>query len=571
MEKNNPKTAEFDVLIVGSGISGGWAAKEFCEKGMKTLVVERGRFVEHGTDYIGENKDPWDMKFRDDVDRKLADTRYPIQKRCYAFKDSTKHFFADDIDHPYSKEEGTNFEWIKGFHLGGRSLLWHRQSYRWSEMDFESNARDGHGTDWPIRYHDLKPWYDYVEEFVGVSGTLEGLPQLPDGVFLPPIGFNCAEADFSKRVRQAYDDRVLIPGRCAHLTEPQPIHIELGRGTCQSRNQCQRGCSLGAYFSSQSATLPAAERTGNLTIVTDSLVHSVIYDGDSKRATGVRVINSKTKKTSTYSARVIFLCASTLGTTQILLNSTSEHFPNGFANSSDAVGRYLMDHLCSAGATGEIDAFEDRYYIGRKPNSIYMPRFTNLNRDEEDFVRGFAYQGSGRRKGWTDRLAEKGFGVEFKESFKTPGVWEIELEGYGEMLPDTDNRASLHKTKKDQWGLPQIHIDAKFGENDKKIRKAMMETAAEIMKKTGLKNVKTYDTEDSLGLGIHEMGTARMGKDPKTSVLNGHNQCHDVDNVFITDGSAMASSACQNPSLTYMALTARAVDYAVENMKNHKL
>lgn len=571
MDRFKTTEPQFDVLIVGSGISGGWAAKEFCEKGFKTLLVERGRHIGHGEDYTGENKDPWELKFRDDVDRNLANERYPVQKRCYAFKDSTKHFFADDIDHPYSKEEGTNFEWIKGFHLGGRSLLWHRQSYRWSAMDFESNARDGCGTDWPVRYNDLAPWYDYVEKFVGVSGTKEGLDQLPDGIFLPPIGFNCAEEEFSRRINDLYDDRVLIPGRCAHLTDPQPVHTDLGRGTCQSRNQCQRGCSLGAYFSSQSATLPAANLTGNLTTITNSIVHSIIYDYDSGKAAGVRVIDSVTKETREYSARVIFLCASTLGTTQILLNSVSEHFQTGFANSSDAVGRYLMDHLCFAGATGEIDGFKDHYYIGRKPNSIYLPRFTNLRRDEEDFVRGYAYQGSGRRKGWSDRLGEKGFGADFKESFKTPGVWEINLEGYGEMLPDASNRVTLHKTKKDKWGMPQLHIDARFGDNDKKIRKAMVDEAENIMKRAGLTNIQTYNTEDSLGLGIHEMGTARMGRDPKTSVLNGFNQCHDVDNVFITDGSAMASSACQNPSLTYMAFTARAVDYATTLIKQGSL
>lgn len=571
MDRFNTTEPQFDVLIVGSGISGGWAAKEFCEKGFKTLLVERGRHVEHGEDYIGENKDPWELKFRDDVDRGLANERYPVQKRCYAFKDSTKHFFADDIDHPYSKEAGTNFEWIKGFHLGGRSLLWHRQSYRWSEMDFESNVRDGYGTDWPVRYDDLAPWYDCVEKFVGVSGSMESLEQLPDGVFLPPIGFNCAEEEFARRINDLYDDRVLIPGRCAHLTDPQPIHTELGRGTCQSRNQCQRGCSLGAYFSSQSATLPAANLTGNLTTQTNSIVHSVIYDDDSGKAIGVRIIDAITKETREYTARLIFLCASTLGTTQILLNSTSERFQNGFANSSDAVGRYLMDHLCFTGATGEIDGFKDHYYIGRKPNSIYLPRFTNLKRDEEDFVRGYAYQGSGRRKGWNDRIGEKGFGADFKESFKTPGVWEINLEGYGEMLPDANNRVTLHKTRKDKWGMPQLHIDARFGDNDKKIRKAMMNEAENIMKRAGLTNIQTYNTEDSLGLGIHEMGTARMGRDPETSVLNGFNQCHDVDNVFITDGSAMASSACQNPSLTYMAFTARAVDYAATLMKQGSL
>ncbi|MDG1708412.1 MAG: GMC family oxidoreductase, partial [Emcibacteraceae bacterium] len=522
---------KFDVIVVGSGISGGWAAKEFCEKGMKTLVLERGRHVEHGEDYIGENKDPWELKFRDKVDQKLADERYPRQKRCYAFKDSTKHFFADDIDYPYSTEEGNNFEWIRGHHLGGRSLLWHRQSYRWSDMDFSSNARDGYGTDWPVRYKDMKSWYDYVEKFVGVSGSMEGMDQLPDGEFLPPIGFNCAEEEFSKRISKSYDDRRLIPGRCAHLTEPQEVHLELGRGTCQSRNQCQRGCSLGAYFSSQSATLPAAERTGNMTIATDSIVHSIVYDANTKKASGVRVIDANTKETRTFNAKVIFLCASTLGTAQVLLNSTSEHFQNGFANSSDAVGRYLMDHLAFTGATGEIHGFQDHYYIGRKPNSIYLPRFTNLERDEEDFLRGYGFQGGSERKGWGSRLNDKGFGAEFKESFKTPGVWEINLEGYGEMLPMADNRVTLHGTKKDKWGMPQIHIDAKFGENDKKIRKAMREEAVKIMQAAGLKNIKTYNTEDSLGLSIHEMGTARMGNDPKEAVVNGYNQCHDVDNV----------------------------------------
>ncbi len=562
---------DFDVIVVGSGISGGWAAKEFTEKGMKTLVIERGRHVEHIDDYEGENKDPWEMRFRDDVDRKLADEKYPIQKKCYAFKDSTKHFFTDDTEHPYSQEDGTSFAWIRGHHLGGRSLLWHRQSYRWSEMDFASNKRDGHGVDWPIRYNDIKKWYDHVEIFAGISGTMEGLPQLPDGKFLPPIGFNCAEEEFSKRIAEKYDDRVMIPGRCAHLTEPQEIHTDLGRGTCQSRNQCQRGCSFGAYFSSQAATLPAAENTGNLTIVTDSIVHSVIYDDKTKKATGVRIINSKNKETRIYEARVIFLCASTLGTTQILLNSTSEHFQTGFANSSDAVGRYLMDHLCLAGASGEMNEFHDRYYIGRKPNSIYIPRFTNLNEDTEDFVRGYAFQGGGKRKNWQDQMDGKGFGADFKESFKTPGPWVIELEGYGEMLPRADNRATLHNTKKDRWGMAQLHVECTFGENDKKIRKVMMDTAAEMMRGLGLQNVKTFNTEDSAGLGIHEMGTARMGHDPRTSVLNGYNQCHDVNNVFITDGSAMASSACQNPSLTYMALTARAVDYAVTQMKSHAL
>ncbi len=558
---------DFEVIVVGSGISGGWAAKELTEKGVKTLLLERGRHVEHGADYIGEDKDPWELKFRDDVDRKLANQRHPIQKKCYAFKDSTKHFFADDIDHPYSQEEGNDFDWIRGHHLGGRSLLWHRQSYRLSEMDFNSNKRDGHGVDWPVRYDDLKGWYDHVEEFVGVSGTNEGLAQLPDGKFLPPIGFNCAEEEFKKRLESKYDDRVMIPGRCAHLTDPQPIHTQFGRGTCQSRNQCQRGCSLGAYFSSQAATLPAANRTGNLTTITDAIVHSIIYDPKTKKATGVRVIDQNTNQKREYFARVIFLCASTLGSTQIMLNSTSEHFKNGFANSSDALGRYLMDHLCQTGATGEMPGLLDKYYVGRKPNGIYIPRFKNLIEDTEDYVRGYGYQGNAKRESWKQRIGEKGFGADYKESFQTPGPWVFDFEGFGEMLPRADNRVSLHKTKKDQWGMAQIHIDCSYGDNDWKMRKAMMNSAVNMMKTAGLINVKGYSNDVNPGIGIHEMGTARMGRDPKTSVLNKHNQCHDVDNVFVTDGSAMASSGCQNPSLTYMALTARAVDYVVGQMK----
>lgn len=562
---------DFDVIVVGSGISGGWAVKEFTEAGIKTLLLERGRHVEHGIDYIGEDKDPWQMKFRDNVDRKFAGEHHPIQKKCYAFKDSTKHFFADDHEFPYSQEEGKDFDWIRGHHLGGRSLLWHRQSYRLSEMDFNSNKRDGHGVDWPIRYNDLKKWYDHVEEFVGVSGTNEGLPQLPDGKFLPPIGLNCAELEIKSRIEAHYDDRVMIPGRCAHLTQPQPIHTDLGRGTCQSRNQCQRGCSLGAYFSSQAATLPAANNTGNLTTITDAIVESIIYDDKTKKATGVRVIDQNNHEKREYHARVIFLCASTLGSTQIMLNSTSETFKDGFANSSGALGHYLMDHLCQTGATGEISGMLDKYYIGRKPNGIYIPRFKNLTEDVEDYVRGYGYQGGAQRQAWKDRLGDKGFGADFKESFKNPGGWVFNLEGFGEMLPRHDNSVTLHKTKKDKWGMAQIHIDCEYGINDWKMRSAMMRSAVNMMEAAGLTNVKGYMNDVAPGIGIHEMGTARMGFDAKTSVLNAHNQCHDVDNVFVTDGSAMTSAACQNPSLTYMALTARAVDYAVSQMKDNIL
>lgn len=562
---------EFDAIVVGSGMSGGWAAKEFTEKGVKTLMIERGRHVEHGEDYLGEDKDPWEMKFRDNVDRKTADEFHPVQKQCYAFQDASKQFFVNDQEHPYSHPDDKPFTWIRGNHLGGRSLMWARQSYRLSDLDFEANKKDGNGVDWPIRYEDLKKWYDHVETFVGVSGSYEGLDQLPDGVFLPPIELNCVEKEIQKTFNEIYDDRKLIIGRCAHLTEPQEIHTDLGRGTCQSRNQCHRGCSLGAYFSSQSATLPAANRTGNLTTLTDSIVERLLYDPITKKATGVRTINSKTKEKSVYFARVIFLCASTLGTTQILLNSKSEEFQHGFANSSGTLGHYLMDHLYATGASGDYPGFEDQYYVGRRATGIYIPRFKNIRNLEEKYVRGFGWQGGAFREGWNDRINKPGFGAEFKESFKTPGPWKIRISAFGEMLPRHDNKVSLHKTKMDQWGMPQLHIDCTYGQNEAEMRKDMLDTSIELLKDAGVQNVEGFQGNMTPGIAIHEMGTARMGRDPNTSVLNAHNQCHDVDNVFVTDGSAMTSSACQNPSITYMALTARAVDYAVTQMKMNRL
>lgn len=568
---NNTLSPEFEAIVVGSGMSGGWAAKELTEKGIKTLLLERGRDVVHGDDYFGESKDPWEFKFRDNVDRKIADNNHWIQKQCYAFQDASKHFFVNDHEHPYSYPEDKPFTWIRGDHLGGRSLMWARQSYRLSDLDFEANLKDGHGVDWPIRYSDLKNWYDHVETFVGVSGSYEGLDQLPDGVFLPPIELNCVEKEIQKTFNQMNGDRKLIIGRCAHLTEPQDVHLELGRGTCQSRNQCHRGCSLGAYFSSQSATLPAANLTGNLTTLTDSIVERILFDPKTIKATGVRVINSKTNEVNDYFARVIFICASTLGTTQILLNSTSDTFQNGFANTSGALGHYLMDHLYATGAYGDYPGFKDSYYIGRRATGIYIPRFKNLRGQEEKYVRGFGWQGGAFRDGWQAQLGEKGFGVDFKESFKTPGPWKIRISAFGEMLPRHDNHVSLHPNKVDKWGMPQLHIHCTYGENEEEMRKDMLATSIELLKDAGVQNVQGFQGSMTPGIAIHEMGTARMGHDPKTSVLNAHNQCHDVDNVFITDGSAMTSSACQNPSITYMALTARAVDYAVDRMKTHEI
>ena len=562
--------ADFDVIIVGSGMSGGWAAKEFAEKGFKTLVLERGRDVEKGADYVGENTAPWDWPARDTSTAQMkADN--PVQSQCYAFRESTQNFFAKDKDNPYSVEDGTSFSFIRGDQVGGRSLLWARQSYRWSEMDFQSNKRDGHGVDWPIRYKDLAPWYDYVEEFVGISGSKEGLPQLPDGKFQPPMELNAVEKKVRDAIVQTYPDRRLIIGRAAHLTEPTEQQLALGRGSCQFRNQCQRGCSFGAYFSSVAATLPAAKRTNNMQLVPDTQVERIVYDPATKRATGVETINRKTGTRATYTARVIFMCASTLGTLQIMLNSTSETFPTGFANNSDALGRYIMDHHHRVGARGKYPGMLDKYFSGRRPSGIYVPRFRNLESDEQDFSRGYGFQGGANRPAWQSTCQQDGFGADYKNAMREPGGWEVYLQGFGEMLPVADNRVTLHPTKTDPYGMAQLHINVRFGENERKMRLDMAQTAKETLEAGGCIDVEAYNRDTIVGLGIHEMGGARMGRDPSTSVLNAHNQCHNVENVFVTDGASMTSSACQNPSITYMALTARAADYAVTQMQQGKL
>jgi choline dehydrogenase-like flavoprotein len=562
--------AHFDVIIVGSGMSGGWAAKEFAEKGMKTLVLERGRNIEKGPDYVGENTAPWDWPARDTVTPQMAADN-PVQSQCYAFRESTENFFAKDQDNPYSVEDGTSFTFIRGDQVGGRSLLWARQSYRWSEMDFRSNMRDGHGVDWPIRYNDVAPWYDYVETFAGISGSMEDLPQLPDGKFQPPMELNAVEKKVRDAIAETYPERRLIIGRTAHLTAPTEEQLALGRGSCQFRNQCQRGCSFGAYFSSLAATLPAAERTGNMQLVSDTQVERIVYDRATKRATGVETINRKTGERTTFTARVIFLCASTLGTLQILLNSTSETFRDGFANGSGTLGRYIMDHHHRAGARGKYPGMLDKYFVGRRPNGIYIPRFRNLERDEEDFYRGYGFQGRANRSSWQSTSNRKGFGAEYKKAIREPDGWTVELQGFGEMLPVAENRVTLHPSKTDKHGMPQLHINVRFGENERKMRLDMADTAKATLEAGGCIDVEAYNRDTTVGLGIHEMGGARMGRDPSTSVLNAHNQCHDVENVFITDGSCMSSSACQNPSLTYMALTARAADYAATQMKLGKL
>jgi choline dehydrogenase-like flavoprotein len=557
----------FDAIVVGSGITGGWAAKELTERGLRTLMVERGRPVEHRSDYIGEGVDPWKMPHRGLVDNALAEDQYPVQRRCYAFDDYTKHFFNNDRDMPYSTPEDRPFSWIRGNQLGGKSLLWHRQSYRWSDLDFGANARDGHGVDWPIRYADLEPWYSYVERHVGISGAAEGLAVLPDSEFLPAFEFNTVEKALKQKFDASFAPARMIMGRCAHLTQPTAAHLEQGRGTCQARSMCQRGCSFGAYFSTQSSTLPAAVATGRLRIATNAIVHSVIYDPKTNRATGVRVIDSETMETREYFARVVFLCASTLGSTQVLLNSTSPSFPTGLANSSGVLGHYLVDHLFGAGASGRVEGYENDYYSGRRPTNPYIPRFRNVLKQETDFLRGYALSGGASREGWRERARKPGFGKDYKAMLRTPGAWSFELLGQGEMLPRYENMVSLHPTRKDKWGMPQLHIDCKHSDNERKMLADIADTAANILETLGVKDVRKHVYAFEPGLTIHEMGTARMGRDPKTSLLNGHNQAHDVPNLFVTDGACMSSGAWQNPSLTFMALTARACEYAVQQLK----
>jgi choline dehydrogenase-like flavoprotein len=555
----------YDAIVIGSGISGGWAAKELCEKGLKTLVLEKGRMVKHGVDYPTANMDPWDFPNGGQLTPDEL-KKHHVQVRSGFVGESTKHFFADDEANPY--DEVKRFDWIRGNQVGGRSLTWGKQCYRLSDLDFEANLKDGIAVDWPIRYKDVEDWYTYVEKYVGVSGQKLGLAHLPDGHYLPPMDLNTLEKHVKERIEKQYPGRYLTIGRVAHLTEPLN-----GRGQCQSRNRCSRGCPFGAYFSSNAVTLPAAEKTGNLTIRPFSIVHSIIYDDAKGRATGVRVIDSETKEVIEYFAKIIFCNASTLGSTFILLNSTSNRFPNGMGNDSGELGHNLMDHHYRIGAMGSYDGFEDHYYKGRRPNGIYIPRYKNLDEKTKasDFIRGYGYQGSGGRGSWSRGVNDAGFGADFKDSLSHPGGWGMALVGFGECLPYHENKMTLNQDKKDKWGQPLMSIDAEFKDNEMAMRKHMQNDAVEMLEASGLKNVTAFDNMGGIGVGVHEMGTARMGRDPKTSVLNAHNQLHAVPNVFVTDGACMTSSSCQNPSITYMALTARAVDYAVTEMKKRNI
>lgn len=554
----------YDAIVVGTGISGGWAAKELCEKGFKTLVLERGRMVKHVEDYPTMNDDPWDYKFKGQVPREEALRQHKQARTGYTVNEASKHWFVDDIKHPYN--EVKRFDWMRGYHLGGRSIMWGRHSYRLSDMDFSANKEDGNGVDWPIRYKDIAPWYDYVESFIGVSGENLGLPQLPDGKFLPPMELNCVEDHLRGKIAEGFQDgRVLTMGRVAHITGNQDFE---GRAPCQYRNRCIRGCPYGAYFSSLSSTLPAAERTGNMTLRPNSVVHQVVYDPNTKLASGVKVIDAETGESMEFKANVIFLCASAVASTSILMQSKSDRFPEGLGNDSGELGHNVMDHHFKAGATGKYDGFHDSYYKGRKPNGIYLPRFRNLpNQEKQNFLRGYGYQGGASRGDWSQMVAEAGYGKALKEAIVEPGGWTMGLMGFGETLPYHENKMTLDYDKLDEWGLPTVTFDAEFKENELLMRKDMVSQAVQMLEKGGFKDITEDDDIGAPGLGIHEMGTARMGRDPKTSVLNGNNQVHEVPNVYVTDGSFMTSSACQNPSLTYMAMTARAADHASKNFK----
>lgn len=553
----------YDAIVVGSGISGGWAAKQLCEKGLKTLVLERGRNVEHIKDYPTATKASWELDHRNSVTQQMRKEQH-IQIRGFC-NETNKHFFVNDLQHPYTQVKP--YDWIRGYHVGGRSLMWGRQCYRWSDIDFEANAKDSHGVDWPIRYKDIAPWYSYVEKYVGISGSKENLPQLPDGDFLPPMEMNCLEKHVAERIKTNFTDgRRMIIGRVANLTKGLN-----GRGPCQYRNMCDRGCPFTGYFSSNGVTLPAAMATGNLTLRPFSIVVDVIYNKDTKKAKGIRIIDAETMKTEEFYAKIIFLNASTIGSTAILLNSKSDAHPNGLGNSSDQLGRNLMDHHYHVGASATYDGFKDSYTYGRRANGIYVPRFRNISETtkQKDYLRGFGYQGGAYRGRVSDL---EGIGESLKEQLTEPGDWGFWIGGWGEQLPHPDNRVTLSKNKKDKWGLPLVDIDAEWKENEIAMRKDMMNSGAEMLEKAGCKNIATFDDPHANpGLCIHEMGTARMGNDPETSVLNEWNQIWDCKNIFVTDGSCMTSSACQNPSITYMALTARAADRAVSEMKKMNL
>ncbi len=554
----------YDAIVVGSGISGGWAAKELCEKGLKVLMLERGGPYDHIKDYKTAQKNPWEFEHRGNTTTEQR-KKYPVIHRGWAASEAIMDAWANEEDCPYT--EIKPFTWWRSYRMGGRSILWGRQSYRWSQMDFEANEKEGIATPWPIGYADLAPWYDHVEKFAGISGSHENLAHLPDGHFLPPMELNCVEKDMAARIKKHYNEkRHLIIGRTANLTAEIP-----GRTKCQFRNRCWEGCPFGGYFSTQSSTLPSAMKTGNLTVRPYSLVKQVLYDKDTKKARGVEILDTENNQTYEFKSKIVFLCASTLNTAWILFNSATDVWPGGLGSSSGELGHNVMDHHYNIGASGTVEGYEDQYVFGRRANGFYIPRFANLGGDKRDYLRGFGYQGSASREGWGREIAELNIGGDFKDALTEPGQWTIGATAFGEILPYHENKVSLDPHKKDKWGLPVLAMDAELKENEFKMRKDMQEEMRAMFDAVGVKNVRTWDGGHALGHGIHEMGTARMGRDPKTSVLNKWNQVWDCMNVFVTDGACMTSSACQNPSLTYMALTARAVDYAVNELKKNNI
>jgi choline dehydrogenase-like flavoprotein len=569
---NNRATPQntYDAIVIGSGISGGWAAKELTEKGLRVLMLERGRNFEHIKDYKTASKNPWDFPHRGRVPLQYKKDN-PVISRYWAMygtaaQEPLMDYWVNETESPYV--EVKPFTWWRSYQLGGRSILWGRQCYRLSDLDFEANAKDGIAIDWPIRYKDIAPWYDYVEKFAGISGSKEGLPQLPDGFFLPPMELNCAEKDVAAKINEQYKgQRHMFIGRVANLTQPIP-----GRTQCQFRNRCWEGCPFGGYFSTQSSTLPAAMKTGKLTVRPWSIVTKIIYDKNTKRAKGVEVLDGETNKTYEFYSKIIFLNASALNSAWVLMNSATDVWPDGLGSSSSELGHNVMDHHYMLGASGVVDGFEDKYYYGRRANGFYIPRFANLFGDKRDYLRGFGYQGSASREGWSRDVAELNIGGAYKEALTEPGAWYIGATGFGEILPYHENKISLDKNKKDKWGLPVLSMDAELKENEFKMRKDIVKELVAMFEVAGIKDINTWDSKEyAIGQGIHEMGTARMGRDPKTSVLNAHNQVWDAPNVFVTDGACMVSSACQNPSLAYMALTARAADYAVNELRKQNI
>jgi choline dehydrogenase-like flavoprotein len=554
----------YDAIVVGSGISGGWAAKELCEKGLKVLLLERGGPYEHIKDYKTASKNLWELPHRGNTTAEQR-KKYPVIHRSWAASEVVMDAWANEEDSPYT--EVKPFTWWRSYRFGGRSVLWGRQSYRWSQMDFEANEKDGIAIPWPVNYGEIAPWYDHVEKFAGISGSVENIPNLPDGQFMPPMELNVVEKDVAAKIKKQFKGhRHLIIGRVANITVP---HND--RPGCQYRNRCWEGCPFGGYFSTQSATHPAAAKTGNLTVRPYSIVTEVLYDKEKKKATGVEVLDSLDNKTYQFQSKIVFLCASTLNSAWILMRSATNIWPGGLGSSSGELGHNVMDHHYNLGASGEAEGFEDKYVYGQRPNGFYIPRFVNIGDDKRDYLRGFGYQGSASRSGWRKDVAELGIGIDLKEALSQPGAWSIGTSGFGEILPYHDNMISLDKNKKDKWGLPVLSMDAELKENELKMRKDIVKEMMAMLEASGIKNIKSWDNGHAIGHGIHEMGTARMGKDPKTSVLNKWNQVWDAPNVFVTDGAFMVSSACQNPSLTYMAFTARAADYAVNELKKQNL